>query len=112
MTTSDALMILNDTSTFLLSDIEPGTSASVTVQVKASKEISSTNQSLSTELKYSYDNGGTITQATASDRVNLTANVTAKAPSPTPVPNWSSASFTYGRELRGGGQQVPPELHL
>lgn len=108
MTTSDALMIQNDTSTFLLSDIEPGTSASVTVQVKASKEISSPNQSLSTELKYSYDNGGTITQATASDRVNLTANTTAEGTKPdSPVPNLVIRKFTYGPSSVAAGSKFP-----
>lgn len=109
MTTSDALMIQNDTSTFLLSDIEPGTSASVTVQVKASKEISSPNQSLSTELKYSYDNGGTITQATASDRVNLTANTTTADGSKTdsPVPNLVIRKFTYGPSSVAAGSKFP-----
>ena len=108
MTTSDALMIQNDTSTFLLSDIEPGTSASVTVQVKASKEISSPNQSLSTELKYSYDNGGTITQATASDRVNLSANTTAEGNKPdSPVPNLVIRKFTYGPSSVAAGSKFP-----
>ncbi len=109
MTTSDALMIQNDTSTFLLSDIEPGTSASVTVQVKAAKEISSPNQSLSTELKYSYDNGGTITQATASDRVNLSANTTtAEGNKPdSPVPNLVIRKFTYGPSSVAAGSKFP-----
>ncbi len=108
MTTSDALMIQNDTSTFLLGDIEPGTSASVTVQVKASKEISSPNQSLSTELKYSYDNGGTITQATASDRVNLSANTTAEGNKPdSPVPNLVIRKFTYGPSSVAAGSKFP-----
>ena len=67
--------MLNETSTFVLEDIAPGAARSIVVRVKALKEISSTNQSISTELKYSYDSGGMLTQATASDRVNFSALV-------------------------------------
>ncbi len=54
---SDSLILLNDTSTFFLPDIEPGQSASISLKVKAAAEISSTTQSIATELKYSCDNG-------------------------------------------------------
>ena len=52
---SDSLIVLNETSTFVLEDIAPGATRDIVVRVKALKEISSTNQSISTELKYSYD---------------------------------------------------------
>lgn len=105
VTPSDSLTIANDASTFLLPDIEPGKSAAITVKIKAAKDLSAATQSLSTELKYSYDNGETITQATASDRLNLTANVPSKADQS--VPNLVIRSFTYGGESVAAGAKFP-----
>ena len=105
VTPSDSLILLNDTSTFLLPDIEPGTSASITLKVKAAAEISSTTQSIATDLKYSYDNGETITQATASDKVNISANATLK--SDTSVPNIVIRSFSYGGPSVAAGSKFP-----
>lgn len=102
---SDSLLILNDTSTFVLGDIAPGGSRDIVVRVKALKEIASTNQSLSAELKYSYESGGMLTQATASDRVNLSAVVPSKAD--TPVPNIVIRSFTYGDGSVAAGSSFP-----
>ena len=102
---SDSLILLNDTSTFLLPDIEPGKSASIALKVKAAGEISSTTQSIATELKYSYDNGETITQATASDKVNISANATLK--SDTSVPNIVIRSFSYGGPSVAAGSKFP-----
>ena len=105
VTPSESLILLNDTSTFLLPDIEPGQSASVSLKVKAAAEISSTTQSIAAELKYSYDNGETITQATASDKVNLSANATLK--SDTSVPNIVIRSFAYGGTSVAAGSKFP-----
>ena len=105
VTLSDSLILLNDTSTFLLPDIEPGQSASISLKVKAAAEISSTTQSIATELKYSYDNGETITQATASDKVNVSANATLK--SDTSVPNIVIRSFSYGGPSVAAGSKFP-----
>lgn len=105
VTPSDSLILLNDTSTFLLPDIEPGKSASITLKVKAAAEISSTTQSIATDLKYSYDNGETITQATASDKVNISANATLK--SDTSVPNIVIRSFSYGGPSVAAGSKFP-----
>ena len=105
VTPSDALTITNDASSFLLPDIEPGKSAAITVKVKAAKDVSTATQSLSTELKYSYDNGETITQATASDRINLTATVPSK--SDQSVPNLVIRSFAYGGESVAAGAKFP-----
>lgn len=105
VTPSDSLTITNDASSFLLPDIEPGKSAAITVKVKAAKDLSTATQSLSTELKYSYDNGETITQATASDRINLTATVPSK--SDQSVPNLVIRSFSYGGESVAAGTKFP-----
>ena len=79
---SESLMLLNDVSTFLQSDIEPGKSASISLKVKAAKTIASTTQSIATELKYGYDNGTTLTQATASDKINIPAQARESIPQP------------------------------
>lgn len=105
VTPSDSLTITNDASSFLLPDIEPGKSAAITVKIKAAKDLSTATQSLSTELKYSYDNGETITQATASDRINLTATVPSK--SDQSVPNLVIRSFAYGGESVAAGAKFP-----
>ena len=102
---SDSLIVLNETSTFVLEDIAPGATRDIVVRVKALKEISSTNQSISTELKYSYDSGGMLTQATASDRINFSALVPSKAD--TPVPNIVIRSFTYGESSVAAGSSFP-----
>lgn len=102
---SDSLIVLNETSTFVLEDIAPGATRDIVVRVKALKEISSTNQSISTELKYSYDSGGMLTQATASDRINFSALVPSKAD--TPVPNIVIRSFTCGESSVAAGSSFP-----
>ena len=114
VTTSESLILLNETSTFLLKEIAPGQSESIAIQVKATKEISSSTQSISTELKYGYDNGETITQATASDRLSLSANVTsttAEKPKPdASVPNIVIREFTYGGGSVASGSKFPLEF--
>ena len=109
VTPSDALTILNETSTFLLPDILPGATQSITVKVQAAKEISSSSQSVSTELKFAYDNGTTLTQATVSDRVNLSANTTsaAAAKPDAPVPNIVIRKYTYGGSSVAAGSKFP-----
>ena len=102
---SDSLVLLNPTSTFLLGDIAPGDTASVALQIKAAKDLSSATQSLSTELKYSYDNGETMTQATSSDKVNISANLTAKGD--TPSPNIVIRKYTYGESSVAAGSKFP-----
>ena len=111
VTTSDSLILQNDASTFLLSDIQPGMSGNITVKVKAAKDLSSPNQSLSTELKYSYDNGTALTQATASDRINITANpAEEEKKTDAPAPNIIIRKFTYGGSSVAAGAKFPLEF--
>lgn len=105
VTPSDAILLLNDASSFLLPDLEPGKSASLTLRIQGAAEIGSANQSLSTELKYSYHNGETMAQATASDRINLTAVPTGKGDSP--QPNVVIRSFSYGEGSVASGSSFP-----
>ena len=110
ITPSDGLTVMSDTSTFLLPDLEPQEHAAISLQVKASKDLSSSSQSISTELKYSYDNGETVTQATTTDRLNLSATLPVKSdPS---VPNLVIRSFTYGQESVAAGSKFPLEFRF
>ena len=105
VTPSESLILMDPTSTFLLPDLEPGKTASISVKVQATKDMSSTNQSLSTELKYSYDNGEALTQATSSDKVNLSTNVPSKADAS--VPNVVVRSFSFGESSVAAGSAFP-----
>lgn len=105
VTTSESLILMDPTSTFLLPDLAPGKSTSISVKVQATKELSSTNQSLNTELKYLYDNGEAMTQATASDKVNIAANASSK--SDASVPNVVVRSYSYGESSVPSGSAFP-----
>ncbi len=101
--TSEALILQNDTSTFVLEDIAPGKSAAVTIKVKAAKDITSTTQSVGVDLKYSYDSGGTIAQGNTTDKVNISANTTSSTQTDSPVPNLIISKFDYGGEPVAAG---------
>ena len=102
--TSEALTILNENSTFLLPDIEPGKSTAVTVRVQAAKEIPSAGQSLQADLKFNYDNAGTLTQASASEKLNLSANTTGDGQkTDAATPNVVIQDFTYGEQAISAG---------
>ena len=95
---SESLLLANDVSSVVLPDIEPGKSTTVTVLVQAAKEITSASQALMVDLKYGYDSGGQLLQATSSDKLNLSA-----APTGTPgsevesaTPNLVIRDFSYG----------------
>jgi hypothetical protein len=107
ISTSEALVLQNDTSTFVLPDIEAGKSQSVTLKIKAASEISSTTQSVSADLRFSYDNGSGLVQASASERVNLAANVTRAgddSQTASPVPNIIVEDFTFGGDSVAAGE--------
>lgn len=105
ITPSESLMVLNDAATFLLPDIDPGKTVSIAVRVQAARGNTTTSQSLSAELKFGYDNGGMLTQATSSDKVNLSANVPSKADAS--VPNVVVRSFSFGESSVAAGSAFP-----
>lgn len=80
---SDSVMIQGGSSSFPLENISQGQSRSVTVTLKGAGTISSPAQSLGAEVRFNYDNNITQVQATVSDRIPLSAQVTA-APRNTP----------------------------
>lgn len=105
ISTSEALVLQNETSTFVLPDIEAGESGSVTLKIKAAAEINSTTQSVSAELRFSYDNGNGLVQSATSERVNISANVTqSTTPTASPVPNLIVEDFTFGGESVAAGE--------
>lgn len=111
VTPSEALNILNETSTFQLPDLAPGASASADVRLRAAKEIASESQSLSVELRFAYDSAGAQTAASQSDRVNIPARASA-APSSAqktdaPVPNIVVKTFAYGGKTVAAGGKFP-----
>ena len=107
ISTSEALVLQNEASTFVLPDIEAGKSQSVQLKIKAASEISSTTQSVSADLRFSYDNGSGLTQASTSERVNIAANVTRTdggSQTASPVPNIIVEDFTFGGDSVAAGE--------
>lgn len=105
---SEGLSLLNVASTFPVADIAPGQSASVTVKLQGANQISSAAQSLSVDLRYTYDSAGTATAATASDRLNISAKAASSASSADkPVPNIVVQKFEYGGKPVAAGGRFP-----
>ena len=105
---SEGLSLLNAASTFPVADIAPGQSASVTVKLQGANQISSAAQSLSVDLRYTYDSAGTATAATASDRLNIPAKAASAASSAEkPVPNVVVQKFEYGGKPVAAGGRFP-----
>ena len=105
---SEGLSLLNAASTFPVANIAPGQSASVTVKLQGANQISSAAQSLSVDLRYTYDSAGTATAATASDRLNIPAKAASAASSAEkPVPNVVVQKFEYGGKPVAAGGRFP-----
>lgn len=102
---SESLTLLDPAATFLLPDLEPGQTASIAVNIKAAKDLTAASQSLTTELKFNYDNGEALTQGTSSDKINLSANVPAKTDAS--VPNVVVRSFAFGEGSVAAGSAFP-----
>lgn len=105
--TSDSLIIQNDTSTFVLDDIAPGKTKSVSLKVKAAKEISSSTQSINSELKFAYDSGEGIAQASTSERLNISSYATDanSVRVDSQVPNIIITGFNYGGDAVSAGDK-------
>ncbi|MEA5152207.1 MAG: CARDB domain-containing protein [Oscillospiraceae bacterium] len=74
VTPSEALIVLNYTSTFVLADLAAGASTDIAIKVKATKEISSTNQTLTVDTKYSYHSKGELASGSSSDKISISSN--------------------------------------
>ncbi len=108
VSTSEALVLQNDTSTFVLEDIPAGASQSITLTIKAASEIMSTTQSVIADLRFSYDNGSGLVQSSTSERVNIAANVTQQETqdpqTASPVPNIIISDFGFGGDSVAAGE--------
>lgn len=106
ISTSEGLLLLDDTSTHVLDNIAPGASKTLTVRLKGAAEIASVTQSVMAELKYNYYTGETTAQGTASEKVNVTAKTTTQQAGPEkPVPNLIITKFTYGNSSVAAGDK-------
>jgi hypothetical protein len=105
VTPSEALVLKNDVSTFLMEDIAPGATGTVTLKLQAAKDAASASQTVSTELKFAYDNGTALTQAAVSDKINVPLDIPSKADAPTP--NIVIRSFTCGGDSVATGSAFP-----
>lgn len=105
---SDALLLLNETSTFVLEELAPGQEKAIEVRVKAASEILSPTQNINVELKYSYNSGEAMTQASSTERINLSANTTSVKPKmDRPQPNIIINKFEYGGISVAAGTKFP-----
>lgn len=103
---SEGLSLLNAASTFPVSDIAPGKTASITVKLQGASQISSSAQSLSVDLRYTY--GSAASAGTASDRLNIPAKAASSASSvEKPVPNIVVQKFDYGGKPVAAGGRFP-----
>ncbi len=105
VTPSEALVLKNDVSTFLMEDIAPGAAGTVTLKLQASKDAASASQSVSTELKFAYDNGTALTQAAVSDKINVPLDIPSRADAPSP--NIVIRSFSCGGDSVATGSAFP-----
>ena len=103
--TTDSLTLLGSYSTYVLPDIPAGGSKSVTVQVKANKDVTATTQSVNVDLKYTYDAGDTTAAGTVSDKVNLAMEPTTSTGAP--APNLIISQFDYGGAPVNAGSKFP-----
>ena len=106
---SEGLSLLNAASTFPVPDIAPGKTASITVKLQGASQISSSAQSLSVDLRYTYGSAATAASAaSASDRLNIPAKAASSASSvEKPVPNIVVQKFDYGGKPVAAGGRFP-----
>ena len=101
LTPSDSLLVVGGSSAYQLSDIAKGKTQSVSVQVKALKNIQSANQYLDCELAYDYYDRNNTTSSETKGRITIPAKVSSSTDTDddetaSPVPNIIVTSFDYG----------------
>ena len=114
-TPSDALLIESDAGSVLLPDLDPGQTASVSLTLRALPEITSANQSIQADLKFTYSAGGTMTQGSSSDRLSVPANPTGSSSgegAEASVPHIVVSDFSYGGESVDAGSNFELKLHF
>ena len=105
---SESLSLLNASSTFPVPDIAPGKTSTISIRLQGAKEITSVAQSLSVDLRFTYNSAGTPTAGSAGDKVNIPAKAAAAAgSSEAPVPNIVVSKFDYGGKPVPAGGDFP-----
>lgn len=103
VTTPEELTLKNDNSTFSLGSIGPGRTATLTLNLKASNQLSSSMASVGLDLKYSYPTGEGTAQGSQSDRINIATVPSAGTSSS--VPNIIVGGYDYGKDpVSAGGK--------
>ncbi|MGJ4849853.1 COG1361 S-layer family protein [Bacillota bacterium Meth-B3] len=113
LTTSDGIMLKEDSSTVQIGRVEPGAQLEITVDLKALKQISAQVQSLGLELKYDYLKGRAMEHETASERVLIPAVITkqksggssAKETIDSPTPNIIVTGYSAGADQVAAGSK-------
>lgn len=108
---TDTLLLRNKHSTFVIDFIEAGDSEELVLKLKAPKELSSPAQNVNLEIRYSYDSGEEIVQATASEHLSLSSLIsepkTETEQMDSAVPNVIIRTFDYGSESVSAGSSFP-----
>jgi hypothetical protein len=114
-TGSDSLTILNSNSTFLMKDIPAGGKQDFTLRLKAAGQISSSTQSITADLKFTYDTGDAMANGSDSERVYLSAAPTGTSTgtrTDKPTPNLIVSSFAYGEAQIPAGGKFPLSIRF
>ena len=98
ISTSEALLLLENASSFPIGNLPAGRVASIPMRFRVAKAVSAEQQTISVEAKFNYFNGEASVQGTASDKLNLLARTTtpdANRPDG-PQPNIILQKYTFG----------------
>ncbi len=118
-TPSEALMLLEATTSSPLPDIAPGEVASLQLRIRANKEIPTPQQHVQVEVKYDYrQENGQMQQGSAAEKVLVPATVKvrssggggggSKKPEPEkPVPNIIVSRYDFGAGQIAAGAEFP-----
>ncbi|MBQ1434881.1 MAG: hypothetical protein IIZ19_03180 [Clostridia bacterium] len=105
LTPSDSLMILEDSSSKLLSDIAPGEKRTVNIKMKALDEIKAASQAIDCALDYKYMAGNNKKQATLEEHIVIPCAVSESGSGAEKgKPNVIVSSYSYGGEQVAAGQ--------
>ena len=111
VSTSDSLILQNNTSTFIIKQIAPGKTEKLPLKLKAGKELTGSTQSISVDLKYNYDAGDEMAQGSSTERVNIPVNA-AEAAEDGSVPNVVVSDFQFGESTVAAGGRFPLDFTL
>ncbi len=112
LTPSAGITIVGGTTAYELTSINPGKTASVTVQVKGTSKIDSETQNIDCELDFDYYNRISTQSTSAKGSVTVPAKTTSKTDETTdetktasPVPNIIVTKFNYGGSSVAAGSE-------